>query len=97
VTTLTEGSGHIFPTQAHVMVISRDGASSKTLATDTYDGWDCLYKNVAFNPEGTHVAYIDGSCNRWLLKTDGTGEPEPLKTAFFWWQAEFYPQWGVEK
>jgi len=88
------GCERTFPMTHEVWVISRDGATATTVATITHEDDSCVETMVAFNPDGTQVAYFDADCRPWIVNADGTGQAAPLDDFPYWWTCATYPQWG---
>ena len=87
----------IFPMRREVWVISRDGATVTAVATTTHKDEGCARPEVAFSPDGTQVAYVDGNCRSWVVNVDGSGQATPLDDFPFWWISMAHPQWEGEE
>jgi Tol biopolymer transport system component len=92
-----EGCEWTFPMTREVRVISRDGATTHTVATITHENGECVWSEVAFSPDGKQVAYNDANCKPWIVNADGSGQAMPLEGFPFWWKSTVHPQWEGKK
>lgn len=80
-----------------IVMLSLIDGSSRTIAITYHDLGECriFIENVAFNPDGSHIAYTDGACNH-ILQDIETGETTRLAEFPIAWTAAAYPQWSGE-
>ena len=80
-----------------IWVVPINGSEIKKITAITCDDNLCINTLVAFNPDGTQIAYIDPDQKTWLATIDGSGSKERLSKFPDWWTNSVYPQWGKNK
>ncbi len=85
-----------YPLRRELWVVTTDGQTTIPIASFTDKNADCSWTEVAFSPDGVHVAYFDDRCRAWLARADGSGEAERVEEFPYWWTGMFHPQWGQD-
>jgi hypothetical protein len=83
-----------FPMIRKIILLARDGSSSSTPVTVLHEDRDCVLTEIAFSPDGSQVAYVDGSCQPWVKSAGISPAPEEAVDEFPWsWTGMVFPQW----
>lgn len=88
-------NGWLVPTARDIIIISLVDSSARTIAKTNHVSETCeiILENLAFNPDGTQIAYTDGDCNHILQDID-SGAVTMLDEFPIQWTNVVYPQWS---